>query len=313
MARVSIGVPVYNGENYLAQTLDSLLAQRFSDFEIVISDNGSTDGTAEICRSYQTTDKRIRYFRSATNLGAAWNHNHVVELCSAPLFKWSSHDDLHEPSFLEGCVAILDSDPDVVLSHTYVKMIDGAGETLRYDGEANCFIDRFGRPMRPLDRNHMAEAAEPERRFGDILSHMWWCDASFGVMRRDKLLRTSGVGNYWGSDKVLMAELSLQGRFCQVREQLFGRRIHDECSLHKSGDELEEHIGSSHLGGTYRLRMIQAYVRATMTAEMSLRQRAHCLASVSRLTLRPTPWRDIVHQLTSSLSRGDVGPRLSRM
>ena len=312
MARVSIGVPVYNGDKYLGLTLNSLLAQRFGDFEIVISDNASTDCTAEICRAYQSKDKRIRYFRSETNFGAAWNHNRVFELSSAPLFKWCSHDDLHEPSFLERCVAVLDSDSSVVLSHTYVKMIDETGEPLRYDHERDCFIHRSSRQVRPPDRNHLAEAAEPERRFKDILSHMWWGDATFGVMRRDQLLKTSGLGSYWGADKVLMAELSVQGRFHQVGEALFARRIHEECSLHKNADELAEHIGSSCFGGIYRLSMLQAYVKLVMTAEVSLRQRTHCLASVARLTLRSGPWQELLAQLASIAPHHSLRQCLSR-
>src|SRR5215211_4893186 len=100
MPQVSIGLPVYNGERYLALCLDSMLAQSFKEFEIVISDNASTDQTAEICRSYQNKDRRIRYFRNEQNAGAAWNHNRVFELSSAPLLKWAACDDLHEPLFL---------------------------------------------------------------------------------------------------------------------------------------------------------------------------------------------------------------------
>jgi glycosyltransferase involved in cell wall biosynthesis len=297
MARVSIGVPVHNGERYLAEVLEGLLAQTFRDFEIVISDNASTDCTAEICHSYRNKDPRVRYFRSEQNLGAAWNHNRVFELSGAPLIKWAACDDLHEPAFLERCVDALDADPGVVLSHTYVTMIDERGEALAYVPAWDCFIGSSGRPVPRPDRNHIAEALEPEVRFRDVLAHMWWCNPSFGVMRRDAFLRTSRHGNYWGADKVLLAELALQGRFHQVREQLFAKRVHDGCSFGKTIQELEEHIDTAGSRGIYHVLMLKGYVAAALRADMGLRQRIHCLASVARLTLRPGPWRQILHRL----------------
>src|SRR3982751_485615 len=99
--KVSIGLPVYNGELHLALALDSILAQTYGDFEIVISDNGSTDGTESICRRYAAADPRIRYERNETNRGAAWNYNHVFELSRGEYFKWMAHDDLIEPNYLE--------------------------------------------------------------------------------------------------------------------------------------------------------------------------------------------------------------------
>jgi glycosyltransferase involved in cell wall biosynthesis len=297
MPQVSIGLPVYNGEKYLAETLDSLLGQSFQAFEIVISDNASTDRTAEICWSYQARDSRIRYFRSEQNRGAAWNFNRAFELSSAPLFKWAACDDLHEPRFLERCVDALDNDPGVVLSHTEVKMIDEQGEALRYDRQLGTFIDRGGKPVTPLDRDHIAEALDPEVRFRDVLTHMWWCVPSFGVVRRDAFLKTARHGNYWGADKVLLAELALQGRFHQVPEQLFAKRVHDECSYGKSLDQLEEHIDSNPAPKLFYFMMFKDYIKMIATADMSIRQRIRCLLSVARLTLQPGPWRQILRRL----------------
>ena len=305
--KVSIGVPVHNGGTYLAEVLKGLLAQSFEDFEIVISDNASTDCTAEICHAYLNKDPRVRYFRSEQNLGAAWNHNRVFELSVAPLIKWAACDDLHEPLFLERCVEALYADPGVVLSHTYVKMIDERGEALAYDPARDCFIGSSGRPVPRPDRNHIAEALEPEVRFGDVLAHMWWCNASFGVMRRDAFLRTSRHGNYWGADKVLLAELALQGRFHQVREQLFAKRVHDGCSVGKNIQELEEHIDTAGSRGSYHLLMLKDYIAAALRADIGLRGRMHCLSSVASLMLRPDPWRQILQRLLSYQPGHDQG------
>jgi glycosyltransferase involved in cell wall biosynthesis len=304
MTQVSVGIPVYNGDKYLAPALDSLLAQSFKDFEIVISDNASTDATAEICQAYSNKDARIRYYRSDRNLGAAWNHNRVFELSSAPLLKWAACDDVVHPFFLERCVEVLYRDPGVVLSHTYVRMIDERGEALRRQGQGPGFLDTSNRPVPPPDRNHIAETVEPEARFRDVLSHAWWCFQCFGVMRRDAFLRTSGHGSYWGADKVFLAELALQGRFFQVPEQLFDQRVHDGCSIGKKDiHELEEHMATAGSHGFYHFRMFRDYLRLAATANLSLRQRLHCLSSVARLTARPGPWRQALHRFELMLGR----------
>src|SRR5207244_10480282 len=108
MPRVSIGVPVYNGERYIAETLDSLLAQTFEDFELIISDNASHDRTEGICRAYAAKDSRIRYVRNSTNLGAARNYRLAVELSSGEYFRWANCDDLFAPTSLSRCVEVLD-------------------------------------------------------------------------------------------------------------------------------------------------------------------------------------------------------------
>src|SRR5947199_10486063 len=103
--RVSIGIPVYNAENFLREAIESIRQQTFTDFEIVISDNCSTDRTPQICEEYAAKDRRIRYVRNATNLGAGFNHRRVAELARGEFFKWQSRDDLCHPTFLERCVA----------------------------------------------------------------------------------------------------------------------------------------------------------------------------------------------------------------
>src|SRR5690349_16130603 len=125
--RLSVGLPVYNGENYLAESIEALLGQSYEDFELIISDNASTDGTADICRRYQQKDPRIRYLRQEHNIGAAPNHNILVEQARGELFKWASHDDLYARDLLERCVDALDQFPHVVLAHSWTALIDDSG------------------------------------------------------------------------------------------------------------------------------------------------------------------------------------------
>lgn len=133
--RVSIGLPVYNGDNYLIETLDSILAQTYADFELIICDNASTDGTAEICRTYAVQDDRIRYFRNETNVGAARNYNLTWEHARGEYFKWVAHDDPCAPQLIERCVAALDSMPDVIMAYGRTILIDARGDIIEYHND----------------------------------------------------------------------------------------------------------------------------------------------------------------------------------
>lgn len=210
--RVSIGMPVFNGENYLAEALDSLLAQTYSDFELIISDNASTDGTQEICRTYEAKDHRIRYFRNQTNIGAAKNYNRVFELSSGEYFKWAAHDDLCAPEYLRKCIEVLDRNPSVVVCHPKTIYINEKGEVCKY------YDDKLDlRSPRPHERYH-DYFFRPYRR----------CNAIFGVIRANELKKTPLIGSYFGSDQVLLGELALRGKIYRVSEPLFFRRDHPQ-------------------------------------------------------------------------------------
>ena len=112
---VSLGLPVYNGQRFVAQMLDSVCSQTFGDFELVISDNASTDATEEICRDFARKDSRITYTRSAENRGAAWNHNNVIHLSGGEFFKWIADDDICAPTFLQRSIETFRSEPPVVV------------------------------------------------------------------------------------------------------------------------------------------------------------------------------------------------------
>jgi len=130
LPRMSIGLPVFNGGRFLKDTVDSVLAQTFDDFELIISDNASTDDTEEIARAYAARDQRVRYFRNEANLGAAKNFNRVFELARGEYFKWTAHDDICAPSFLLRCIEVLDRDPSVTLCYTRQIDIDEQGQIL---------------------------------------------------------------------------------------------------------------------------------------------------------------------------------------
>jgi len=215
MPRVSIGLPVYNGENYLREAVDSILSQSFEDFELIISDNASTDATEQICRAYAAKDQRIRYYRNSTNVGAAKNFNRVFELSSGQYFKWAAHDDILTKDYLSKCVATLDQDFSIVLCYPMTKIIDEHGQFIR---SYNTNID--------------TSSTKPQQRFRELVltSIGYYCFEIFGVMRSAILKKTPVIASYSASDKVLLAELSLYGRFHEIPEYLFFRRNHPQQS-----------------------------------------------------------------------------------
>jgi len=113
--KVSIGMPVYNGEKFIRGALDSLLAQTFTDFELIVSDNASTDSTELICREYMDRDTRIHYVRQRQNIGSVANFQYVLSEASGEYFMWAAADDRRDSRFLSMAVEVLDSDARIGL------------------------------------------------------------------------------------------------------------------------------------------------------------------------------------------------------
>jgi glycosyltransferase involved in cell wall biosynthesis len=206
--RLSVGLPVYNGEEYLAESLDALLDQSYTEFELIISDNASTDGTEEICRSYAARDERIRYIRQPVNVGASVNHNIVFEHSRGELHKWASHDDLYGRDLLLRCVEALDAHPEVVLAHAW-----------------QAIIDADGRIVLPVEYPLATDDPRAPERFRSMLFGVGG-DDFYGVIRSDVLRRTPLNQSYHHADRTIVTEIGLHGPFYQVPEQLYFRRDH---------------------------------------------------------------------------------------
>jgi glycosyltransferase involved in cell wall biosynthesis len=207
--RVTVGLPVYNGQKYLEQAIDSILAQTYGDFELLISDNGSTDRTEAICRAYAARDPRVRYLRYEQNRGAAWNFNNCVHMAESEYFKWQCYDDLLEPTMLEACVPVLDAEPEVVLAYPRTRIVDDVGETIGLWG------DNF--------EHHSPHAHERLRHYFRNKSRN---EGQYGVWRRSELLKSGLMGAFPLSDQVLMAEMMMRGPFRELPEYLFLKRFH---------------------------------------------------------------------------------------
>ena len=230
--RVSIGLPVYNGEAYLEAAVASLLAQTYTNVEIILSDNCSTDSTPEICKALAQADPRIRYSRTDANIGAAGNFNRVARLATGDYFAWANHDDLWHPTYVEKAVQALDEAPEAILAYAQASKIDEAGETIielnaGFALDADCPATRL--------RKYHGLFIDIDRRkgWGKEPIEGFWIPV-YGVMRTDLLQKTSMIGNYIASDTVLIEELLMLGAFVEIEERLFFKRDHRQRSMRDS-------------------------------------------------------------------------------
>ena len=208
---LTIALPVFNGERFLALALESILAQTFTDFELIVCDNASTDGTEALCRDAAARDDRVQYVRNPTNLGINRNFGIGVEMARGRYFKWAAHDDIVAPEFAARCVEVLDNDPDVALVQSLVAIIDAEGETIStYDSKLTG-----------------SNSDDPAERFRALVLNRHICTEVFGVFRTDVLRRTPGLAHpYHGVDRALLAEIALLGKLEQIPEVLFYNREH---------------------------------------------------------------------------------------
>jgi glycosyltransferase involved in cell wall biosynthesis len=260
---VSVGLPIYNGEKFLEAALKSILAQTYSNLEIIISDNASTDGTRRICEKYLASDQRIQYHRNDMNLGAARNYNLTVEHAKGKYFKWAAHDDVCMPAFIEHCVEILEKEERVSLAYPKTIVIDEHGRVID-DG----FEDLFDFRER-----------EPHHRFKSFTRAPLDCNAVFGVMRLSALQKTPCIGPYESSDRVLLGELALLGEIAEVPERLFVRRLHPEISTFvcKSKKAFATWFDPHASGKFTRLRRFVEYVKSIKRVPLSPYERTYCL------------------------------------
>jgi glycosyltransferase involved in cell wall biosynthesis len=206
--KVSIGLPVYNGERYVAEAIEGILGQDFGDFELIISDNHSTDGTSEICAHYAGIDTRIRYFRQQENIGIGQNFFYVLGLASAPYFMWATYDDKHEKKFLGKCVPVLDADESVALVHSFTKLLNDKSELLRI----------YRDPVK-------ADQENPVERYLNVIENLGLCNMFLGLFRARLLKKEDSWGKTMFNDTLLMAKLALHGKIIQLPEALFIRRF----------------------------------------------------------------------------------------
>lgn len=276
---MSIGVPAYNAEPFLRPALESLLAQEVGDLEVVVSDNGSTDGTEETCRDLAAVDSRLRYVRQPVNRGGAANFNAVFALRhpDARYFKWAAADDTYDPRYLGAVLELLRGDDTVALAHSLADDIDEEGRHLRSWG----------------DQGLQADHPDVAVRFASLSRTHHECFGIFGLMRVETLAGTRGLGYYAESDRVLLAEVSLRGRLVDVPEELFHRRQHSGRSVntHPTARDRIAWFNPDQVGRPVfpEWRLGRGYLGAVAAAPLPARDRARCLATLGGWTVQRGP------------------------
>lgn len=223
---VSVGMPAYNSSKWIGAAIESILDQSFGDFELIISDNASTDSTYAICEGYARQDSRIRLVRNPLNVGANRNYLAVLAQARGSYFKWASSNDICAPAFLQRCVEALEADRSAVLAFPMTTLF----EMDTSDGEA-------------YDSDFELLSDEASQRLTTLLDSIRLNNAFNGVIRRAALLAAAPMGNFQRADIALMAELVLLGKFLLVRERLFFRRMSEDSATRlKTPKQVDLHL-----------------------------------------------------------------------
>ena len=217
--RLTVGLPVYNGDACVAEAIESVIAQTFTDWQMNICDNASTDRTGEICRDFAARDTRIRYVRNQENIGLTRNFNKAFQLSNSELFKWVAHDDICLPTFFERCIEALDANPTAALAYPLGRAIDGDGKTLdQYDWTK---AHRYDQPTGAERFQALTADFDQLNRAGTQNTGMYL----FGVMRSSLLGKTRLHMSHMWADISILAELALEGPFIEVPEMLSLLRV----------------------------------------------------------------------------------------
>jgi glycosyltransferase involved in cell wall biosynthesis len=186
--KVSIGLPLYNSEKFIHKKLDSLLEQTFTDFEIIISDNASTDLTSKICEEYAKKDKRICYFQQNKNMGAWWNYNFVLQKAKYEYFLWSSADDIMLPQFLEETVKILESDKKIACSISKIRLFGEATDVLEIKPNDSMIKKKIKKIKKEFGYLNTFPASGPyEKRVKQYIKNMLHNQIFYGVFRTNQI------------------------------------------------------------------------------------------------------------------------------
>jgi glycosyltransferase involved in cell wall biosynthesis len=284
---ITIGVPVYNGANYLRDALASIARQTLQDYCVIISDNASTDETPQIARDAAAADPRITYKRNDVNIGGNCNWDKVFEYCTTPYFVWIGHDDMIAPEFLATCLEKLETSPDVVQSACRTEYIDGKGTPISLNAATGFYEAPFLVTPHPAERDHLAESDDPVARWRDFFP---WYSRSYvhGLMRTDVVRRTGMMGPRFNGPNLFLCELALRGRFHMCDKPLLLRRFHPSSSEALPMPERVQYV----IAGERRIKRrflenSRSFVEGILRTEtLNLAQKARLISIVVEHTVR---------------------------
>jgi glycosyltransferase involved in cell wall biosynthesis len=311
---VSIGLPVYNGENFIQSAIECLRRQSYENVEIIISDNCSADRTLEICRALAECDGRIRLLAGSSNIGAARNFNKVVQEAKGEFFAWANHDDLWEPEYIERCMMALHAAPGVVLAYARSAKIDQDGHIMH---PLNSCLDLDGRHASDRIRQYHNLFVDLDRRkaWGKEAIEGLWIPI-YGVIRLDALRRSSLIGNYISSDTVLIEELLMLGAFAEAGDVLFYKRDHAARSMRDSESYDKRSVWftgrrtSRLMIPRWRALFDRLYFAAVLPR--SVRQKAACCSEMLYFYVRrPSEANALAKELFANLLRLAIGVELA--
>jgi glycosyltransferase involved in cell wall biosynthesis len=268
---VTIGVPAYNSERHLRTSLDSLLAQTYRDFVLVISDNASTDSTADICQEYVRKDPRVKYFRNPVNVGMTGNFNRVFELTHTKYIKWSTADDFWAPEMLADAVAVMEADPSIAVCYPQTIIVNDEGR------EQGPYYDQL----------HLMQD-DPAERFSLLVDRIKLVNHHLGLLRTDAVRRTRLFGKHVSADIGFLAEMSLYGKFYEVKKPQFFRRFHiDSSSWNRAAGDEEQEARRFHAANVRRVpfqsfRYHAWFMRAILRSPLSLIKKCKLLLQIGR-------------------------------
>jgi glycosyltransferase involved in cell wall biosynthesis len=286
--RVAVGIPVFNLESTVGRAIESVLAQTFADFELLVSDNASTDGTETVCRGYAAREPRMRVTRQPAPLPFLDNYRFLLQAARAPYFMWLAADDYVAPRLLERAVAVLDARPDVVCAAARAEFLAADGTrwpatgSFPLEGDARANLCRF-----------LADPSDNSR--------------FYGLYRREIVQRVLPRESYYGFDWVMVAGTLLHGKHAEIPEALIVREANEPDKYTRSLDALANPLA--------RLMPLARLTRALLL-ELRVPPHPRLLGALVRLNVvhhvlysryRYPRYGRLVHRVAAGLERLGAG------
>ena len=287
---VSIGLPVYNGENFVAEAIQCVLDQTFSDWELIICDNHSSDRTMAICLKFAEQDSRIHVYQNPRNMGVSFNYNEAFRRSRGRYFKWMAHDDLFAPQFIETCVEELEKNERLALVFPKMCHVSTDGQVLRRQATD---LSVLGSTVDSRAKQFMALATQG-------MDFIW---LAYGLIRREIIEQSGAMGLHAGDDQVLLFKIALRGNIKQLDVEMFFRREHAQASTCKRGSTVRERAKFAYADDNRRLilpwcRLLKEHMMCVLNSHITFKAKLRCATAVIRRFL--AAWKFFVEEAIHS-------------